>query len=202
LNSSRLQGSSREREQQFAVFRIGSRRRTDIIFCINEGDFQMSLPDNDEPILPPRTGEYDLSQLLQYPNARVRVLARLLNTTFGWTIRDSFTGEYISHLCNYIDRNSDGTYDFRRIQPTEHSSLFLATLHYNNGTGPAPHRIVYIETRRSLARRAEPGQMRVDGTYLVGFERIPLDGGRTCFSNGRRDHRGRWHFTPSTCHTW
>ena len=62
----------------------------------------MSNPSNNlgEGIMPPRTGEFELSQLLQYPNGRVRALARHLREVLGWTTRDSFTGEYISHLCN------------------------------------------------------------------------------------------------------
>ncbi len=145
----------------------------------------MSGPDQSEQILPPYTGEYDLIHLMQYPNARVRALAGLLRTTFGWTTRDTFTGEYIGHLCNYVELVADGSYDFSRIQ----------------GRGPAPHRIIYIETRRAFTRRAGQERMQVDGTYVVGLERIPV-GGRICIATGRRDSRGRMHYTPSTCHTW
>src|SRR5437667_763946 len=126
----------------------------------------MSRLEENEQILPPHTGEFDLIQLIQYPNARIRALSELLRSNFGWTIRDTFTGEYISQLYNYVERAADGTYDFSRIQSTDSSNLFLATVHYNQGRGPAPHRIIYIETRRTFARRVGPDQMRVDGTYL------------------------------------
>lgn len=157
-----------------------------------------------EGINPPRTGEFDLSQLLQYPNGQVRALAQHLRENLGWTTRDSFTGEYISHLYNYVERRADGSYDCSRIQPGagEGGDSFLANLHYQQGRGPAPHRIVYIESRGAFARRVGAAAQRVDGTYLVGFQRIPVGGGITCISTGTQDRRGRWHFTPATCHTW
>jgi hypothetical protein len=161
----------------------------------------MDGPDQSEQILPPYTGEYDLIHLMQYPNGRVRALAGLLRTTFGWTTRDTFSGEYIAYLCNYVERAADGSYNFSRIQPTDHSDLYLATVRYNQGRGPAPHRITYVETRRAFARRVGQERMQVDGTYAVGMERIPV-GGRICIATGRRDSRGRMHYTPSTCHTW
>jgi len=68
----------------------------------------MDGPDQSEQILPPHTGEYDLIHLMQYPNGRVRALAGLLRTTFGWTTRDTFSGEYITYLCNYVERAADG----------------------------------------------------------------------------------------------
>lgn len=77
----------------------------------------MNNPNNNygEGIQPPRTGDYELSQLLQYPNARVRALAEFLRNGLHWTTRDSFTGECISHLINYVEQNSDGSFNFSRI---------------------------------------------------------------------------------------
>lgn len=69
-----------------------------------------------QPIAPPRTGEYQLSQLMQYPNAFVRALAHHLRHEFGFVNSDSFAGEYISHLCNFVERGADGRFDFSRIQ--------------------------------------------------------------------------------------
>ena len=158
-----------------------------------------------EGIAPPRAGDFDLSYLLQYPNGQVRALAQHLREALGWTTRDSFTGEYISHLYNYVERRADGTYDFSRIRPGAGEGDgrdFLATVRYNEGRGPAPHRILYVESRSAFRRRVGEQGMRVDGSYLVGFERIPVGGGRICYSTGTRDRRGRFHFSPSTCHTW
>lgn len=167
----------------------------------------MDNPNNfGENVPPPRTGEFELTQLLQYPNGRVRALARHLRENLGWTTRDSFTGEYISHLYNYVASSGDGNFNCSRIQPgaghDAHSQNFIAASRFRAGTGPDPLQIVYVESRSELARRVGENGMRVDGTYLVGFERIPVGGGRTCISSGTRNRRGIWHFTPATCHTW
>jgi hypothetical protein len=141
--------------------------------------------------------------LLQHPNARVRAVARHLREGLGWTTRDSFTGEYVSHLYNYVEPQPDGTYDLSRIRPGagEPWDDFLVAEHYRQGRGPAPHRILYVESRRAFRRRVGEQGMQVDGTYLVGYERVP-EHGRLCFASRERDRRGRWHVTPATCHTW
>jgi len=168
----------------------------------------MDNPNNPlgEGINPPRTGDFDLSQLMQYPNGRVRALARHLHERLGWTIRDSFTGEYISHLYNYVEAGPNGSFDCSRIQPgyghEAHSQHFIAENRFRQGRGPDPLRILYVESRTEFRQRVGQDAMRVDGTYLVGFERIPVGGGRTCISTGTRNRRGVWHFTPATCHTW
>lgn len=159
-----------------------------------------------EGIQPPRTGEFELAQLLQYPNGRVRALARHLRETLRWTTRDSFTGEYISHLFNYVEPRSDGTFDCSRIQSGAGQDAegrdFLARHRFHEGRGPDPMRIIYVESRSEFRRRVGENGMRIDGTYLVGFDRIPVGGGRICIASGTRNRRGVWHFTPSTCHTW
>lgn len=153
-------------------------------------------------IAPPRTGEYQLSQLMQYPNRQVCALAHHLRHEFGWWNSDSFTGEYITHLCNFVEQGPSGRFDFSRIQAGAgegdgHQSL-VSVVRNHDGRGPAPHRIEYIESRAAFCRRVGQTGARHDGSYLVGFERI----GRVCFSNGTRDRRGRFHLTPSSCHTW
>lgn len=168
----------------------------------------MSNPNDSfgEGIMPPRTGDFELSQLLQYPNGRVRALARHLREVLGWTTRDSFTGEYISHLYNYVEQTGGGNFDCSRIQPgaghDAHSQNFIANNRFREGRGPDPLRIIYVESRSEFRARVGQEEMRVDGTYLVGLERIPVGGGRTCISSGTRNRRGVWHFTPATCHTW
>lgn len=157
-------------------------------------------------IQPPRTGEFELSQLLQYPNERVRALAQHLHEVLGWTTRDSFTGEYISHLYNYVEQGEDGNFNCSRIQSgagqESQGRHFLAQHRFNEDRGPNPLQIIYVESRREFRLRVGENGMRVDGTYLVGFDRIPVGGGRICISSGTRNRRGVWHFTPSTCHTW
>jgi len=159
-----------------------------------------------EGVNPPRTGEFDLSQLLQYPNGRVRAIARHLHEVLRWTTRDSFTGEYISHLYNYVQPAANGGFDCSRIQSgaghASHSRDFIAWSHYREGVGPNPLQIIYVESRSEFRERVGEDAGRIDGSFLVGFERIPVGGGRTCISSGRRDRRGVWHFTPATCFTW
>src|SRR5262249_50481423 len=157
-------------------------------------------------IAPPRTGEFDLSQLLQYPNGRVRTLAHHLRDVLGWTTHDSFTGEYISHLYNYVESEANGSYNCSRIQSgaghVSHSTDVIAWGRFRQGEGPNPLQIIYVESRSGFRERVGENAARIDGTFLVGFERIPVGGGRTCISSGTRNRRGVWHFTPATCHTW
>src|SRR5262249_29519889 len=118
--------------------------------------FPVSNPyEDDEAIPPPWSGEFELAQLLQHPNARVRALARYLREALGWTTRDTFTGEYVSHLCGYVYRLADGTFDLSRIQPGagEGWDGSLAWERYYQGRGPAPHRILYVESRRAVPPR-------------------------------------------------
>lgn len=130
----------------------------------------MSIPG--EEIAPPRTGEWDVPRLATYPNSRVRELIGHLQKQFGYLRIDSFTGEYISLLCQYVVRMPTGAYDFARLRYGANGSnqiTLVEWLRYQRGQAPAPWQCLYIETRREAARRARPGAMRVDGSYLFGL---------------------------------
>lgn len=167
----------------------------------------MDNPNNaGEGIAPPRTGEFPLAQLMQYPNAVVRALAHHLRHEFGFWNADSFTGEYICHLYNFVERGPDGRFDFARIQAGagegDGRQSRVSVVRYNEGHGPAPHRIEYIQSRSAILRSSGTSRVREDGSINVGFDRIPVGGGRICLSAGSRDRRGRFHITSSSCHTW
>jgi len=124
-----------------------------------------------EDIQPPRTGDWDLTQLLNYPNARVRSLTKFLQREFGYFIIDSFTGEYISLLCEYVDPTPNGGYDFSRLQRgIGQTDNYLAWLRFNNHEGPPPWRILYVESRVHAVANAPHNRMRVDGSYLFGMD--------------------------------
>lgn len=163
----------------------------------------MSNPsiDNDQ-IMPPRTGEFELSQLLQYPNSRVRALASFLRERLHWTTRDSFTGEYVSHLLNYVERDTNGNYDFSRLQVGLSRDQNIAWSHYRAGTGVNPLRAIYVESREDFYRRNGQRGMRVDGSYRLDFEHIQVSGGRSCFDLEITTGRGLRHSAPGTCHSW
>jgi hypothetical protein len=132
----------------------------------------MDNPNNaGEGIAPPRTGEFPLAQLMQYPNAVVRALAHHLRHEFGFWNADSFTGEYICHLYNFVERGPDGRFDFARIQAGagegDGRQSRVSVVRYNEGHGPAPHRIEYIQSRSAILRSSGTSRVREDGSINV-----------------------------------
>lgn len=112
-----------------------------------------------EAIKPPWTGEWTLAQLSVHPNSRVQAVAqRLLGPPFNYLREDTFTGQLINRLCEFVQALPGGRYDASRIQ--EGWNDWANCLEQVQGTFFIPSRAwtLGMEPRARLVRLGGPWQ--------------------------------------------